>query len=73
MASFDTNRTTYGVASFANRTFAFAAGLTHSVSAWNDKRITNNALSNLTDRELSDIGLVRGDIDSVARSSLIRG
>jgi uncharacterized protein YjiS (DUF1127 family) len=72
MASFDTSRTTYGVATFANRSFAFAAGLAHSVSAWNDVRITNKALSGLSDRELSDIGLVRGDIDSVARSNLIR-
>lgn len=72
MASLDTNRTTYGVSTFANRTFAFAADLALSISAWNDARITNNALSDLTDRELSDIGLVRGDIDSVARSNLIR-
>lgn len=72
MASFDTTRTTYGVATAANRTFAFVADLALSVAAWNDARITNKALSNLTDRELADIGLVRGDIDSVARSHFIR-
>lgn len=72
MAAFDTTRTTYGVASFANRTIAFVAEMAHSVSAWNDARVTNKALSNLTDRELSDIGLIRGDIDSVARSNFIR-
>jgi len=72
MATLDTTRTTYGVATFANRTSAFVAGLAHSISAWNDARITNNALSNLTDRELSDIGLVRGDIDAISRSNLIR-
>jgi uncharacterized protein YjiS (DUF1127 family) len=38
-----------------------------SVAAWNDNRVTRNALSRLTDRELEDIGLCRGDIDSVGR------
>lgn len=33
---------------------------------WNDARMTRNSLSALTDRELDDIGLHRGDIDSVA-------
>ncbi|MEP1765367.1 MAG: DUF1127 domain-containing protein [Sulfitobacter sp.] len=72
MATLDTTRATYGVASFANRTSAFVADLAHSVSAWNNARITSNALTNLTDRELSDIGVTRGDIDSIARSNLIR-
>ena len=30
--------------------------------AWNDRRVTRNALSSLTARELNDIGLSRGDI-----------
>ena len=34
-------------------------------AAWNDARVTRNALSRLTDRELDDIGLSRGDIDSI--------
>jgi uncharacterized protein YjiS (DUF1127 family) len=36
--------------------------------AWNERRATRNALSQLSDRELDDIGLTRGDIDVVARS-----
>lgn len=72
MAAFDTSRTTYGVASFASRSFAFVADLGHSIAAWNDARITSKALADLTDRELADIGLERGDIESVARSYLIR-
>jgi len=32
------------------------------LSAWNDARLTRKALSRLTDRELDDIGLTRGDI-----------
>jgi len=34
--------------------------------AWNDQRMTRNALSKLSNRELDDIGLVRGDIDAIA-------
>ncbi len=38
------------------------------VSAWNDARITRSALSKLSDRELEDIGLCRGDIDLVVKT-----
>ncbi len=38
-----------------------------SFSAWNDARITRKALGRLTDRELDDIGLCRGDIDLIGR------
>ncbi len=34
-------------------------------STWNDARITRDALSRLTDRELEDIGLSRSDIGNV--------
>ncbi len=39
-----------------------------ALSAWNDARATRKALSALTDRELEDIGLSRGDISRVART-----
>lgn len=66
MAAFDTTRpfaaagSARGIGSvFVN---AFAA-----VAAWNDARLTRNSLGQLTDRELDDIGLIRGDIEEVAR------
>jgi len=31
-------------------------------AAWNDARVTRNALGKLSDRELDDIGLCRADI-----------
>lgn len=34
-----------------------------ALATWNSRRKTHNALSALTDRELSDIGLIRSDID----------
>jgi uncharacterized protein YjiS (DUF1127 family) len=40
--------------------------LVSTFAAWNDARVTRNALSRLSDRELDDIGLSRGDIDSIA-------
>jgi len=40
----------------------------NAVADWNDARVTRNALSKLTDRELDDIGLCRGDIDLVSRN-----
>ncbi len=35
-------------------------------SNWNDSRQTFNALSDLSDRDLEDIGLNRGDIYAIA-------
>jgi len=42
-------------------------------AAWNDARVTRKSLSALTDRELDDLGLVRGDIDDIARGADRRG
>lgn len=39
-----------------------------AIAAWNDARVTRQALSRLSDRELDDIGLTRSDIDAVSRS-----
>ena len=72
MAAFDTTRTNYDVASAANRLSAFVADTFSAVIDWNDARVTRKALGGLTDRELEDIGLIRGDIDAVAQSPLIR-
>ena len=38
-----------------------------AIRSWNDARMTRNALSQLSTRELEDIGLVRGDIDKISR------
>ena len=42
------------------------AALVGRIAAWNDARVTRKALSALTDRELDDLGLHRGDIDGIA-------
>ncbi|MGL6208208.1 MAG: DUF1127 domain-containing protein [Paracoccaceae bacterium] len=38
-----------------------------SLSTWNDARLTRKALGRLSDRELDDIGLCRGDVDTLGR------
>jgi uncharacterized protein YjiS (DUF1127 family) len=38
-----------------------------ALQAWNDARVTRKALSKLSDRELDDIGLCRGDIADIGR------
>ena len=66
MAAFDTTRTTYGSHGLYGRIGGLVADLTGKFAAWNDARMTRNSLASLSDRELDDIGMVRGDIDAVA-------
>jgi len=72
MAVYYNTPTTYGTAAAVNRFFSHLGDIAGSVIAWNDARVTRNALSSLTDRELNDIGLCRGDIDHVAMNKFIR-
>ncbi len=51
-------------------TYRAINGLTNAfgvMAAWNDARITRKALGKLSDRELDDIGLCRGDIEFMGR------
>ena len=43
------------------------SGVVDKLRAWNDTRRTIIALSALTDAQLDDIGLTRGDIDEFSR------
>ncbi|MGB3243811.1 MAG: DUF1127 domain-containing protein [Sulfitobacter sp.] len=72
MAAFDTSRTAYGSNAAVSFVSSFFSNMLASVVSWNDARVTRKALSGLTDRELEDIGLIRGDIDNVGHSNLIR-
>ena len=64
MASINSSRTNpaltggYGSSLFTT----FVSGM----AAWNDARLTRKSLSQLSARELDDIGLCYGDIDEVA-------
>lgn len=68
MAAFET--TTRSVPFGAISTYRAVQAVTAlfaAVAAWNDARVTRSALSKLTDRELDDIGLCRGDIGMIGR------
>lgn len=61
MSAIDTNRVHGGA-----RSFGIGSKLWAAVTAWNNARVTKSALNRLTDRELDDIGLNRGDIERIA-------
>ncbi|WP_224813839.1 DUF1127 domain-containing protein [Hasllibacter sp. MH4015] len=42
------------------------------IAAWNDARVTRKALGSLSNRELDDLGLNRGDIDDIAAGRVYR-
>jgi uncharacterized protein YjiS (DUF1127 family) len=65
MAAFDTTRAQFETAGFAGRIGQTFATLAAAVVAWNDDRVTRNALNGLTERELEDIGLSRFDVDNI--------
>lgn len=64
MAAFETSRPATGL--FGGRVSTLVASVADAVVAWNDLRVTRRALSKLTDRELDDIGLTRGDIEYIS-------
>lgn len=67
MAAFETTRPAPFGAISIFRFVQFVSDAYLSLSNWNDARVTRKALGNLTDRELDDIGLCRGDIEMIGR------
>ncbi|MEL7115037.1 MAG: DUF1127 domain-containing protein [Pseudomonadota bacterium] len=43
------------------------AGFVGFIADWNEARITRNELAKLSDHQLEDLGLTRGDIDGLYR------
>jgi uncharacterized protein YjiS (DUF1127 family) len=66
MALYDMTRAPAGGRSLTGRLSAAFSTLVTTFIAWNDARVTRNSLAQLSDRELDDIGLTRGNIDEVA-------
>lgn len=64
MAAFDTMTPSYGGV-FGGRLSDAVRGTFSAMVAWYDARETRNALLKLTDRELEDIGLCRGDVHNM--------
>ena len=68
MAAYETTRTAPLGAITTYRFIQFISTIAATVSEWNDARVTRAALEKLSDRELDDIGLCRGDIDMIGAS-----
>ncbi len=69
MAAYESNRPVAAGAQNGGRISAVFSSTFASLAAWNDARVTRNALGKLSDRELDDIGLCRGDIDVLVTAS----
>lgn len=65
MAVIDTFRAVSGPTSLAGRIQGALVAFMARLVAWNDLRVTRKSLNALSDRELTDIGLSRADIDTV--------
>ncbi|GIT89889.1 hypothetical protein JANAI62_06270 [Jannaschia pagri] len=62
MATFDTFRPALPAAHGS-----LLSNLLGSIIAWNDRRVTLNMLRSLSERELADIGLERGNLEAFAK------
>ena len=67
MAPYDTSRTAPLGAITVFRMVQSVSTAAAGFQTWNAARITRKALSRLSNRELDDIGLCRGDIDLIGR------
>lgn len=65
MATYETARPAPFGAVTVYRAVSALDAMRSALVIWNDKRATRTTLSKLSDRELYDIGLCRGDIDSI--------
>ena len=65
MAIIETSRPFGATPSLVRRLVAGMSDIFAVVADWNEARLTRQALSRLSDRELDDIGLTYSDIDSI--------
>ena len=67
MAAYESSRVAPFGAVTIFRAVQFFSAISQSFTLWNDARVTRFALGKLTDRELDDIGLCRGDVALIGR------
>lgn len=68
MTAHRSTRSTFGTTSHLGRVTMGVSNMVGRFQNWNDQRSTAKVLSALTDRELADIGMIRGDIEGVTRA-----
>ena len=66
MATYETSRTAPLGAITVFRMVQFVNGAAHAFKLWNSGRVTRKVLGKLSNRELDDIGLCRGDIELIS-------
>jgi uncharacterized protein YjiS (DUF1127 family) len=67
MAAYETSRAAPFGAITVYRLVQNVVHTAETMKAWNAARITRKALNRLSNRELDDIGLCRGDIEMIGR------
>lgn len=67
MAAYETSRAAPFGAITVFRMVQTVTNALEAMKAWNSARITRKSLSRLSNRELDDIGLCRGDIELIGR------
>ncbi len=72
MAVLDYNRSLTENRGIVAQTLGLFNAAIANLIAWNDARVTRKSLSSLSDRELEDLGLVRGDIEDIAQGTYAR-
>jgi uncharacterized protein YjiS (DUF1127 family) len=66
MSVYETNRSVPLGSVTTLRVVSFFERAVDAVASWRKSRATASALSELSDKQLADIGLMRGDISDVA-------
>lgn len=64
MTAIDTTRTAHSTHTFFGHIGQSFTGIKANISAWNELRVTRNSLYKLSERQLEDIGMCRGDIEN---------
>ena len=67
MAAYETSNAAPFGAITVCRMVQSVAHSVEALKAWNSARVTRNALHRLSNRELDDIGLSRGEIELIGR------
>ena len=65
MTVIDNTRASHSTPAFFGHIGQSIAAAFGALATWNDARVTRNALSRLSDRQLDDIGMCRGDIEAM--------
>ena len=67
MALFDASRPVVATTGFGARLQNIMARIAGFAIEWNEQRITRGQLAKLSDHQLEDLGLTRGDIETLYR------